>query len=233
MTILYVNGDSHSAAAEAVNPHAFAEDDGQYFYMGRAPHPDNAHVSWGAQLASLAKMKLHLAAESASSNDRIIRTTKEWIQNHDTSNTLIIIQWSTWEREEWLINDTYYQVNASGIDIVPDTHKEQYKQYIANVNWNTKTILAHEKIWDFHEYLNDLNIKHVFFNGNSHFGKIASTKEWGNSYIDPYDQFGTFDSYLNKNGFLRVTPDSYHYGPDAHAAWAKHLLKYLIQNNLI
>ena len=29
--ILYVNGDSHTAAAEAVNPYAFAEDDGQYF----------------------------------------------------------------------------------------------------------------------------------------------------------------------------------------------------------
>ena len=39
--ILYVNGDSHTAAAEAVNPHAFAMDDGQLFYMGRAPHPEN------------------------------------------------------------------------------------------------------------------------------------------------------------------------------------------------
>ena len=27
--ILYVNGDSHTAAAEAVNPHCFAEDDGE------------------------------------------------------------------------------------------------------------------------------------------------------------------------------------------------------------
>jgi hypothetical protein len=37
--ILYVNGDSHTAAAEAVNPHAFAEDDPiALFYMGRALH---------------------------------------------------------------------------------------------------------------------------------------------------------------------------------------------------
>ena len=43
--LLYVNGDSHAAAAEAVNAHAFAEDDSEFFYMGRAPHPANR--SWG------------------------------------------------------------------------------------------------------------------------------------------------------------------------------------------
>jgi len=31
--ILYVNGDSHTAAAEAVNPHAFAEDDRNLQYL--------------------------------------------------------------------------------------------------------------------------------------------------------------------------------------------------------
>ena len=39
--ILYTNGDSHTAAAECVNNHAFAQDDQKYFMMGRAPHPDN------------------------------------------------------------------------------------------------------------------------------------------------------------------------------------------------
>ena len=64
--ILYVNGDSHTAAAEAVNPHAFAEDDSQYFYMGRAPHPDNIAVSWSRLLADTAKAILKCDAESAS-----------------------------------------------------------------------------------------------------------------------------------------------------------------------
>ena len=39
--ILYVNGDSHAAAAEAVNPHAWAMDDGLFYGLGRMPHPDN------------------------------------------------------------------------------------------------------------------------------------------------------------------------------------------------
>jgi hypothetical protein len=37
--ILYVNGDSHTAAAEAVNAHAFAMDDGQLFYHGSSTTP--------------------------------------------------------------------------------------------------------------------------------------------------------------------------------------------------
>ena len=55
---LYVNGDSHAAAAEAVNTHAFAEDDNRYFYMGRAPHPENAAVSWATALARMVKAVL-------------------------------------------------------------------------------------------------------------------------------------------------------------------------------
>ena len=39
--ILYVNGDSHAAGAEAATPHGFAEDDGECWGMGRQPHPDN------------------------------------------------------------------------------------------------------------------------------------------------------------------------------------------------
>jgi hypothetical protein len=233
MTLLYINGDSHSAAAEAIVPCAFAEDDSKYFYMGRAPHPDNARVAWGTELANLLKCKLHLDAESASSNTRIIRTTKKWLNGRGPRDILIVIQWSTWEREEWLIDDTYYQVNGSGIDMVPDSHKEQYKEYIANLSWLYKTQQAHQEIYEFHQWLDQGGFKHVFFNGNSHFGKIADQKYWGPSYIGPYDQHATYDSILRSNGFITVTPNSYHYGADAHAFWAKYMLKYILANDLI
>lgn len=232
MTTIYVNGDSHTAAAEAVNPHAFAEDDGQLFYMGRAPHPDNLKVSWGYQLAELAKTKFHCGAESASSNDRIMRTTKDWLNHKRTNDVLVIIQWSTWEREEWLHNDIYYQVNASGIDHVPDTLKLRYKEFIANVDWNLKTREWHDKIWSFHQELESQKIKHFFFNGNTHFGKIANKHDWNNSYLEPYNQLQTFDKILNQK-FSTVTPDSYHYGPEAHSYWARFMLKTLSSNNLL
>ena len=138
--ILYVNGDSHTAGAEAVNPHAFAKDDGQYFYLGQAPHPENLQASWGKLLSLSLQAGFHCAAESASSNTRILRTTREFINSSiGYSDLLVIIQWSTWEREEWLHNGTYYQVGSSGIDDVPQELQEKYKQFVIGTDWQPKT----------------------------------------------------------------------------------------------
>ena len=79
--ILYVNGDSHTAAAEAVVPDTFAVDDGKNG-IDRRPHPANLAASWCTHLAHDLGMTLHCDAESASSNDRIIRTTRDWIANN-------------------------------------------------------------------------------------------------------------------------------------------------------
>ena len=233
--ILYVNGDSHTAAAEAVNNHSFAEDDSRYWHLERRPHPDNLSVSWGKLLSERLKASFECDAESASSNDRIIRTTKEWIETRekDLHRTLMIIQWSTWEREEWIIDNDYYQVNASGIDIVPESHQQQYKEYVANINWQQKTEKAHLEIWNFHLYLKTLDVDHVFFNGNNSFESISDQQNWGINYIDPYNPESTYHNILQSRGLETVTPMSYHYGADAHRSWANYLTHYLLDNKLV
>jgi hypothetical protein len=232
--IVYVNGDSHTAAAEATNVHAFAEDDHQYFYLGRAPHPDNLAVSWGHRLAQAVRATLRCEAESASSNARIIRTAREWLPKAvEHQDVLAIIQWSTWEREEWLIGDTYYQVNASGIDHVPESAQQRYKEYVANIDWAQKTVQAHNEIWDFHLELEHLGIPHVFFNGNSDFSKIQKKRDWGTSYIGPYDPKMTFDAQIRAANYQTVSPESWHFGKDAHSFWHSFMLQYIIDNNLI
>lgn len=236
--ILYVNGDSHTAAAEATNPFAFANDDSQYFYMGRVPHPDNINVSWGKLLSNYLQSSFHCEAESASSNQRILRTTRNWIENvypllHD--EVLLIIQWSSWEREEWYIDGEYYQINQSGVDCVPETHQEEYKKYITNVDWDKKYKEAHEMLWEFHAELLDQNINHIFFNGNRHFysKSINRKKDWGHYYIDPYNQFGTFHEVLRDAGFHTVSPSSWHFGREAHSYWARYILNYILENKII
>jgi hypothetical protein len=232
--ILYVNGDSHTAAAEAVNAHAFAEDDGQLFYMGRLPHPDNLAVSWGRTLADKIKAVFKCEAESASSNDRILRTARAWVDanTQDWYRTLMIIQWSTWEREEWLHKGTYYQINASGTDSVPDELFGRYKSYVASVDWATKTQQAHDQIWAFHNELKEKNIPHIFFNGNNDFSSITERKDWGYHYIEPYQSEMTFHARLQQSGFMTVSPSSWHYGRDAHSWWATQLLNYIIKHKL-
>lgn len=235
--ILYVNGDSHTAAAEAVNQHAFAEDDPALNYLHRLPHPDNLAVSWGRRLATALKCTFKCDAESASSNDRIMRTTRSWIQQHraDLPRTFMIIQWSTWEREEWLIDGDYYQVNASGIDTVPPSHQNQYHQWIADLDWPKIRTRAHDTVWEFHQELNDLGIKHVFFNGNNHFVEISENqrRDWGISYIGPYDPKMTYDQWLRHHGHDTVSPKSWHFDEAAHGAWSRFMLQYIVTNKLI
>ncbi len=232
--ILYVNGDSHTAAAEAVTPHAFAEDDANLFYLGRAPHPDNIAVSWGKLLSQTIKASFHCGAESASSNARILRTTREWLAQQTTYNEiLVIIQWSTWEREEWLHDGSYLQVGASGTDHVPAELQSRYKEFVANTDWSRKSQQAHQDIWLFHQELFQKNIKHIFFNGNNDFAKISDQKDWGASYIGPYDPKMTYDALIRAQGIDTVAPNSWHFGRDGHSYFHRFMLQYIIANKFI
>jgi len=233
--ILFVNGDSHTAAAEAVNPHAFAMDDGALFYLGRAPHPDNLSVSWGKLLSLALRSGFHCAAESAGSNARILRTTRAWVAEHKNNlqDILIIIQWSTWEREEWLHNGVYYQVGSSGIDDVPQELQERYKQFVIDTNWQLKTEQAHNEIWEFHQELEAQGIRHIFFNGNNDFSKITNHQDWNNTYIGPYDPALTYNAVIRANGIETVAPNSWHFGRDGHATWNRFILNYIIKNKFI
>lgn len=234
MTILYVNGDSHTAAAEAVNNHAFAMDDSNLFYMGRAPHPSNLAVSWGKMLSGSLKTSFHCGAESASSNSRILRTTREWLSQPSNQDVLLVIQWSTWEREEWQDQDgRYYQVNASGIDDVPESMQLKYKNYVIDVDWKACTQMWHKRIWEFHQELEEQGIPHIFFNGNNDFSSIPNQYDWGSSYIGPYDSKSTYDAILKQNNYQTVAPNSWHFGQEAHSFWANYMLQYIVRNQLM
>lgn len=222
--ILYINGDSHSAGAEAVVPFCFAEDD-PWIYPppDRRPHPENVVASFGNVLADMIGWDVTNNSESASSNDRIIRTTEEWLVNNPKPN-LILIGWSTWEREEWLHEGTYYQVNASGTDMVPEDLKDKYKQWIIKQSARSEEISleTHEKIWEWHQKLLSKQIPHLFFNTYSYFDKVPRY-DWDDCYLTPYSKEETYYFWLYENGYRTVSPSSYHYGVDAHQAWANFL----------
>jgi hypothetical protein len=232
--ILYVNGDSHTAGAEAVNPFAFAEDDPALAHLGRLPHPDNLAVSWGRLLSLTLKAGFHCAAESASSNSRILRTTREWVnQQRGLDDVLVIIQWSTWEREEWLHEGVYYQVGSSGIDDVPQPLQEKYRNFVIGTDWKQKTQQAHHEIWEFHRELEQQNIKHVFFNGNNDFARVEDRQDWGLNYIGPYDPKLTYDAIIKAGGIQTVAPNSWHFGKDGHSYFHRFMLQYIIANKFI
>jgi hypothetical protein len=232
--ILYVNGDSHSAAAEAAVPYCFAQDDSLYYALGRIPHPENERVSYGCNLANQLHAILHIDAESASSNARIIRTTYQYLKDEGTPDA-IVIGWATWEREEWLHNNQYYQVTAGGTDMVPDDLMPKYKEWVITAadRYAENEIQQHETIWQFHNMLKDLSIPHLFFNTYSCFAHIRQNGlaqyDWGDNYVDPYAEESTYYTWLKQNGCDTVNPNSYHFGADAHDKWADFLYPRLTQ----
>jgi len=233
--ILYVNGDSHSAGAEAVNSYCFANDDPRYTHLGRAAHPDNVKASYGQMLADQIKYNLICHAESGSSNQRIIRTTYNYLQT--CKPNLVIVGWATWEREEVLIDGTLYQFSA-GLQLdcwppFPDAVKQRYKEWVVNrVDSKKYCESAQLDIWQLHQTLNNQSIPHLFFNTYS--GLITDNHlDWGNAYYEPYSHQHSYFNLLKLWNYSTVNLDSYHYGVNAHTAWAKFLLTYLQNESII
>lgn len=233
--ILYVNGCSHSAGDDAAVNHSWACDDPELWTAGTEAHPANLAVSYGRRMADALGARLICQASSGGSNPRIIRTTKEWItQNPDLlRDTFMILQWTTWEREEWFHQGTWYQVNASGIDHVPNELQQRYRNYIISVDWQAKTQQAHEDIWAMHQYLKNLGIRHLMFSGHSTFSDIQTQQNWGTNYMHPYIREESYHNWLKNNGGCYARPESYHFDAKSHRLWARHVLQYMLDNQIV
>ena len=214
--ILYINGDSHSYGHDAGGP---------------------SH-SYGQHIANELGAEFICHAEPASSNDRIIRTTREYLLENRPD--LLIIGWSTWEREEWFDQDQWWQITPGGQrDNWPQSVVERYKHWVIDIadRWLEKEQQSHELIWQFHQELEQQNIPHLFFNCYSWF--FYTTKHnltrhsWGPSYIDPYSQDTSYYFWLENQGFTPANPKFYHYGAEAHKDCAQYLLTYIKKESII
>ena len=100
------------------------------------------------------------------------------------------------------------------------------------MNWIgvMKCIMHTVKIWNFHADLRRQGIKHLFFNTYSYFNPWeVATLDWHDCYLDPYSESGTYYNWCLEKGFKTVSKNSYHYGADAHAAWAEYLYAQIVQ----
>lgn len=225
--ILYVNGDGHVAASEAVVPYCVAEDDPKYFYMGRVAHPDNIKRSFGNILSTTLKAKFITDAEHSSSNVRIVRTTKEFIEQDCNDQVVVLIGWSNWDRVEWHHAKQWWQISLEGFQSEwPNEFRSRYKNWVDGISFDSVMNEQHDLIWDFHCWLNERKVDHLFFNTFEPL-VVDTPRDWGGHYLDPYDPDSTYFNWLGTSGFQTVNDHSYHYGANAHQAWANHLLPHL------
>ena len=220
--MIYVNGDSHSAGADIIPGVCFAQDDPRYLAYGRRAHPEAVVQTYGYFISQAMNQGFFCEAESGSSNDRILRTTKKFVNNtKDKNKIFLIIGWTSWEREEWKHGEDYIQITASGTDSVPESMEEEYKEWVAKQTpeeSKRKEQLWYDRIWDFHCELNEIKVKHLFFNSMNLF--TNNDKDWDACYAAD-----TYTKWAANQGFNSVE-NSNHYGADAHRAWAKYLIPY-------
>ena len=208
--LLYVNGDSHSAGHDA----------------------GGIEFSYGKHIATALNAELVCHALAAGSNDRIVRTTLKYLETNTPD--VVIIGWSTPEREEWVVDGQVLNISA-GIDplMLPVAIRERYKEWvIENADRDVqraKEIKWHQDAWALHNILKTRAIPHLFFNCYSYFHYIKHWDlpryNWGDAYVEPYDQDYAYYFWLQARGFKPSNPEYFHYGPDAHVAWAEFLLQ--------
>lgn len=214
--ILYVNGDSNSAGAELTN----------------------LSNSWASIISSRLQSKLINQAKGGSSNDRILRTTIEFLDRSTDSDLFVVIGWTSWEREEWQYQGQYYDVNAGGHDTMPEELQEQYKHWVSNQGYqaqSSKSELMHKKIYQLHQRLDNQNIKHVFFNALMPFQHSVLSNEsvrfdWKNNYLGPYDNDWSYYWHLKNRGFIPTSNN--HYLESGNLCWAN-VLQHYIELNLL
>jgi hypothetical protein len=208
--ILYVNGDSHS--------------------QGVGVQIDE---SYPVIIAKEFGLDIVNEAQSGASNARILRTSKEYLASQQTPD-LIVIGWSTWEREEWQYENTYYNVNSSGHDPLPKILEHSYKKWVIEQTpeiLNKKSLHWHKEIFQFHKELLQKNIKHIFFNCMYNFFQIEDKLDWDMNFIGPYDNDSSYYWWLTQQGY--ESDKWYHFRASGHQAWGNRLISYIKEHKLL
>lgn len=225
MTAVFVNGDSHTAQV-------YGED--------------------GLTATEILAKKYHCnyvnIALPGGSNQRIIRTTLDYLPRLNPKSTVIIIGWSSFERTEWYYNDRWHQICGDPYYDVDAELKILWRQHLDswwcddNHECWRRQADQHHSIWMFHHLLDQLGYQFLFYQGCKTFFFDGCPQQDQNFRLewkpgvwahDPYIRFDdqgqryaeSFSHYVEGHG-CQYTDNRAHYGVDAHRLWYEYLEPY-------
>jgi hypothetical protein len=154
--------------------------------------------------------------------------------NHDP-NTLLFVGWTSAEREEWPW--LYGSVSVCGgpdfgIPAPMKAKYEQWKTMLTDEYMQQRMQFWHDRIYQIHLRLQDLNVAHLFWTTYDNFKSIRNCQDWHGNFYKPYDQDGCMREFFETNNISANDGDPFHYGAKAQSAWAMELSKYAQENNL-
>jgi hypothetical protein len=227
---IFFNGDSHTSGSEL------------YF-----PTQD----AYPYQLAKLLDGEIvGNPAVGGASNDRILRTTEEYLRDCERTNEypdLIVIGWSEPTRLDWFVNGKYESLYSEDFPPVESHKVNDTRATHFSQDWRHTSIeyvmtqYHHEKIFNLHQHLEYLKIPHLFFNAVNSFNTLIEKNkpfagdlhnyeffkhEWNDCFWNPYeDEDGSFRTWGLKKGYAETK--WYHLSEDAHADFAQTLYQYI------
>lgn len=232
--ILYVNGDSHSVGHGIGTAAGSCFNDLEYRDLGEAPHPLNLKFSFGADLAQRVNATLVCQALSGGSLDRAIRTTKTFV--YQTQGPIfVLLGVPSWERTEKFFQYNWWPINATGHRHLPQGLHAWYKNWVlqwdhSGMAYYDQQPAIHSKLIEFHEWLDQHQVPHLFFNTAQSFecdGRF-DPYDWHGCFVSPYAQAGTATHYISwcvDQGFRADTHG--HFGEQAHKAWAHYIMPHI------
>lgn len=227
---IFLNGDSHTDGAELADP---------------------TNEAYSYRLAKLLNAEIvGNPAVSGASNDRILRTTEDFLRECKEYPDLIVIGWSEPIRFDWFYNGQYRTCRSLEDGFPIDEaiqHNPERHEYLTNIMRNDLGYIHHiyqqNQMFNLHEKLNYLNIPHLFFNAHMSFHHCLNrTKQvlsyidhhrfdWNNCFWNPYDTIdGSFLDWGRNRGY-NITKYN-HLSQSAHEDFSKLLCNY-IKDNII
>jgi hypothetical protein len=223
----------------------------RYFAMGDSNmigvNTDPKHRNYGPSadnffniVAKHFDFKFDCFAKNGASNEHIIRITEQWINNTDCDNKekFVFIGWSTWERQEYLIDNQYYDIdgwlinNAHNLPPELEVHMNQLNQKIKS-DPNFMDELSQDwakRIHAFAKSLEERGIGYFFWNA---YMKLLPPIDLDNfqfdhRYLMPYTDCFNQYFYLKKvRNYNPFPEDPYHFDSDGHRLWAEFLIQYI------
>lgn len=194
---------------------------------------------WPEVLGNKLNLKVINIAENGSSNERIFRSTMEWvIENKDKiEDTIIVIGWTVSDRWEWWDNFekswTKCYANHGGDTLTYKMSKKWWTDFYTRFfdidKMSYKSIV---NIISLQNFLKQNKCNYIFFQGFDQMFNFTDDKKLY-SQLD-YDNIIITENYDSMDSFLRYKFEDYndaienihgHPNREAHKLWAEELYK--------
>ena len=189
-------------------------------------------------------------ASPGASNTKIIRTTHEYLYSCKLKNefpNLIVIGWTTSEREDWYYDGEYRSLNSFNLNM--DTAQaydlkryEYWKNHTSDDAYIASMCKVYDReIFNLHCEMQELKIPHLFFNAIRTFERSVNDLQsiktslyhynYGKNFIDPYSSTFTMINWALDHGYKPT--DWWHFNADAHMEFSELLFKYITNNDIL